>query len=47
MLGCPGLLYFAILMSAGLVSTGLTEVGPVVAGHIEVSLCRLFLMYHT
>jgi hypothetical protein len=41
-----------ILISEGRVAAGLVvldhiEVGPVVAGHTEVSLCPLFPMYHT
>jgi len=34
-------------MSAGLISAVHIEMGPVVAGHIAVSLCPLFPMYHT
>jgi len=56
LLECPGLVYFAILFvdwmpagpaSAGPVGVDHIEVGPVVAGHIEVSLCSLSPRYHT
>ena len=36
-----------ILMPVGLVGADHIEAGPVVAGHIEVSLCLLFPLYHT
>jgi hypothetical protein len=36
-----------ILMPVGLVGADHIEAGPVAAGHIEVSLCLLFLLYHT
>ena len=37
----------ASLVSAGLVCSDHIEMGPVVAGHIAMSLCPLFPMYHT
>ncbi len=36
-----------ILMPVGLVGADHIEAGPVVAGHIEVSLCLLFPLCHT
>ena len=36
-----------IRMSLGLVGADHIEAGPVVAGHIEVSLCLLFPLFHT
>jgi len=36
-----------ILKPVGLVGADHIEAGPAVVGHIEVSLCPLFLLYHT